>query len=164
MARSDSKNLPGVDLSVVIDAPAAKILNAFFQPDALRAWWQVARSFTVGRPLGPYVVHWPITEFSDDMLGRLGGTFWGTIVEITPDKGFFVGNAYWLAPDGEPIGPMAFEVACQPAEPGSGPEGPTRLRVMQRGFEEGPRWRRYYEVIEPGYEHALTVLKSLLDR
>jgi hypothetical protein len=36
--------------------------------------------------------------------------------------------------------------------------------VSQRGFEEGARWRRYYEVISPGWERALHALKGLLER
>jgi hypothetical protein len=36
--------------------------------------------------------------------------------------------------------------------------------VNQRGFEEGARWRRYYEVIGPGWDRALHALKALLER
>ena len=53
---------------------------------------------------------------------------------------------------------MAFEVTCTPD--GSS----TRVQLSQRGFEEGARWRRYYEVIVPGWERALHALKNLLER
>jgi hypothetical protein len=69
-----------------------------------------------------------------------------------------VADAFWLPPDGEPIGPMALEVSLQ-AEAGG-----TRVRVTQTGFEESARWRRYYEVIGFGWTRALTSLKSLLEK
>ena len=53
---------------------------------------------------------------------------------------------------------MAFEVTC------TADESFTRVHVSQRGFEEGARWRRYYEVIAPGWERALHALKALVER
>ena len=35
--------------------------------------------------------------------------------------------------------------------------------LRQSGFEDSPRWRRYYEVITPGWERALGLLKDLLE-
>ena len=87
---------------------------AFFNPAALAAWWQTSRSVTVPRVLGAYAVEWEPTEFSDEMLGRLGGTFHGTVMEYKPEREFFVAEAFWLPPDGNPIGPMALEVRCEP--------------------------------------------------
>jgi uncharacterized protein YndB with AHSA1/START domain len=103
------------------------------------------------------VVEWTPTEFRDDVLGRLGGVFRGTILEFDAGLGFFVADAYWLPPEGDPIGPMALEVTCTPVTTG------TRLRVAQHGFEESDRWRRYYEVVGHGWERALASLKSLLE-
>lgn len=150
-----------LDLTIVIDAPAGRVLKAFFDADALGAWWQVAHAVTTPRALGPYVVEWPATDFRDDVLGRLGGVFRGTVMTVQPARGFFVADAYWLPPDGDPIGPMSFEVTCEPIE--SEAHGPTRLRVTQRGFEPSERWRRYYEVIAQGWERALVSLKALLE-
>jgi uncharacterized protein YndB with AHSA1/START domain len=153
---------PAVDVTAVIDAPPETILRAFFEPNALSAWWQVARSVTTPRALGPYVVEWRPTEFRDEILGRLGGVFRGTVMQFHPADGFFVADGFWLPPDGEPIGPMALTVSCTPAgEPRS---AATRVRVQQTGFDNSVRWRRYYEVIGLGWERALDSLKSLLER
>ena len=152
----------GLDVSIVIAAPPALVLKAFFEPDALGAWWQTKQSVTTPRALGAYAVEWPPTDFRDGILGRLGGVFRGTVMQFTPERGFFVADVFWLPPDGDPIGPMAFEVTCTPA--GSERPGATHVRVTQRGFEEGPRWRRYYEVIAAGWEHALASLKALLEK
>jgi len=95
------------------------------------------------------------------VLGRLGGVFRGTVMQYQADRGFFVADAFWLPPDGDPIGPMVFEVQLTPAgENGTG----TEVRVMQHGYEESERWRRYYEVIALGWTRALTSLKSLLEK
>jgi uncharacterized protein YndB with AHSA1/START domain len=80
--------------------------------------------------------------------------FHGTVVDCAPGQAFFVADAWWHPPDGEPIGPMALEVTC-----GDAGEGCT-LRVRQTGFEENPRWRRYYEIIGRGWTSSLAALKQ----
>jgi hypothetical protein len=43
-------------------------------------------------------------------------------------------------------------------------DGPAcRLRVRQSGFEDSPRWRRYYGVIELGWQVSLVALKKYLE-
>ena len=148
-----------LDVTAVIAAPAGRVMKAFFDADALAAWWQVSHSVTTPRALGPYVIEWAPTEFRDDVLGRLGGVFRGTVMQVEPGRGFLVADAFWLPPDGDPIGPMALEVTLR-AEAG----GATHIRVTQTGFEESARWRRYYEVIGFGWERALGSLKALLEK
>lgn len=156
-----------VDISIVIAAPPARVLRAFFDRAALGAWWQTLASVTSPRVLGPYVVEWRATDFRDEVLGRLGGVLRGSVIQIDPGEGFFLADVYWLPPDGDPIGPMALEVSCRPAPPD--PEHPvegelTSLRIIQTGFEDSPRWRRYYAVFGAGWERAITTLKGLLER
>jgi uncharacterized protein YndB with AHSA1/START domain len=149
---------PSLDVTAIIAAPAGRVMKAFFDAGALHAWWQVVHSVTTPRVLGPYAIEWEATDFRDEVLGRLGGVFRGTIMQCQPGAGFFVADAFWLPPDGEPIGPMALEVTLQ-----ADPSGATRVRVTQTGFEESARWRRYYEVIDVGWSRALASLKSLLE-
>ena len=151
--------VPSLDISAVIAAPPGIVMRAFFDPAALRAWWQVLHAVTTPRPLGPYAIEWPPTEFRDEVLGRLGGVFRGTVIECRHGEGFMVADATWLPPDGEPIGPMALRVAFRPDG-----QGATHVRVTQTGFEESARWRRYYEVIGFGWQRALTSLKALLEK
>jgi uncharacterized protein YndB with AHSA1/START domain len=158
MAARHAQAAPGLDLSIVIAAPPTLVMRAFFDSDALGAWWSVKRSVTTPRMLGAFAVEWPPTEYRDEILGRLGGVFRGTIMQFEADRGFFVADAYWLPPDGDPIGPMALEVTCGPAEAG------TEVRVVQNGFEESVRWRRYYEVVTVGWQQALKAMKMLLDK
>ncbi len=153
---------PSLDLSTDISAPPGRVLKAFFDVEALRAWWQVVHAVVTPRALGPYAVEWEPTGFRDEVLGRLGGVFHGTVMQYQQAHGFFVADAYWLPPDGDPIGPMAFQVQCTLLASGDGAR--THVRVTQNGFEESTRWRRYYEVIERGWTGALGSLKALLDR
>ena len=100
------------DHSVAIAATPARVLDAFFNEADLTAWWHVSRSLCHARSFGNYAVEWPPTEWTDDVLGRWGGAFRGTVIDFKPGKEFFIADAYWLPPDGDPIGPMAFEVSC----------------------------------------------------
>jgi uncharacterized protein YndB with AHSA1/START domain len=162
MTKPRSTEAPTLDITIVIGAPANRVLEAFFDRDALGAWWQVVQSVTIPRPLGPYVIEWQPTEFRDEILGRLGGVFRGTVMNVQPGRSFFVADGFWLPPDGEPLGPMALEVTCTSKDQETNLE--TTLRVVQTGCDDSLRWRRYYEVIGYGWERALASLKALLEQ
>lgn len=149
---------PEFDYSLLINAAPTRVLAAFFDPHALSHWWQAARSVTTPRLMGVYAIEWPPTAEADDILGRLGGVFHGRVMEYLPGRELFVADAWWLPPDGDPIGPMALEVSCRM----SGPV--CRLQVKQTGFEETPRWRRYYAVIASGWRSSLAALKDYAEQ
>ena len=152
--------MPEVSRSITINAMPSKVLDAFFDPDALAAWWEVSRAVCVPRPLGSYAVEWEPTPWRDPLLGRLGGTFHGTVMEFREGREFFVAELYWHPPDGEPIGPMALEVRCVYTAPFT-----TELRLRQSGGEpESARWVRYYEVVDAGWTVALPALKKYLEQ
>ena len=149
-----------VKRSLLIQAPPARVLAAFFDTKDLAGWWQVVRAVTVARPLGMYAIEWESTPFKDEVLGHLGGTFHGTIIDYRPSGAFFIAEAYWQPPDGEPIGPMALEVHCRPHGNGRS----TMLSVRQSGRGEGPRWARYFEIMGHGWEGALQEMKNYMDK
>lgn len=156
----------GFEYSIRIESTPARVLAAFFEPASLGAWWKAANSIATPRPLGVYAVEWPDSDVVDDVLGRLGGIYHGTVIDFQPGRGFFVADSYWLPPQGDPVGPMAMEVTCTPAErPAGRPSAPpaTTLRVVQRGLDDGPRWVRYYEVINASWPPALDLLKAYLE-
>lgn len=156
---------PDLDVSISIRASSGLVMKAFFDADAIGAWWQASRSITVPRVLGPYAVEWKPSEYRDEVLGRLGGIFRGTVMQIDPYRGFFLADSFWLPPDGDPIGPMAMEVTCVArAADDSGDTPTTDVRVVQTGFEESTRWRRYYEIINIGWRRALQSMKMLLEK
>ena len=162
---------PGLDVSVVIKCAPGRVLKAFFDSDALGAWWQTAHSVTTPRALGPYAIEWAPTDFRGEVLGRLGGVFRGTVMQFDPGRGFFLADVFYMPPDSEPIGPMTLEVTLTPVTPAaagasaaSGDNAAVEVRVVQTGFEESVRWRRYYEVVGAGLERALHSLKMLLEK
>lgn len=156
---TDTKVLD-VSRTQLIQAPPARVLAAFFSDTDLQRWWQVGRAVAVPRPLGMYAVEWAATDFRDDVLGRLGGTFHGTIIDYRPNAAFFIAEAFWQPPDGDPIGPMALEVHCRPH--GNGRQ--TMVTVRQSGEGDGPRWQRYFDIMGRGWEAALQTLKEYIDR
>ncbi len=149
--------MDGFEHSLLVNAAPTRVLAAFFDPHALETWWQVARSVTTPRPMGVYAVEWPATPDADDLLGRLGGVFCGRVMEYLAGREAFIADAWWLPPDGDPIGPMALAISCGMAGPAC------RLVVKQTGFEETPRWRRYYEVVGGGWRTSLAVLKDYVE-
>lgn len=153
--------MPGlnVERTIIIQAPPQRVMAAFFEPGDLAHWWQVVRSVTVPRPLGMYAVEWVSTDYRDELLGQLGGAFHGTVMEYRAGVEFFVADAYWSPPHGDPIGPMALEVRCSP----QGGPYMTRLIVRQSGEDEGARWQRYFDVVAAGWQQALGELKHYLD-
>ncbi len=178
----------GFDHTLAIAAPATKVLGAFFDAGALAAWWNVTRSLTTPRPLGVYAIEWAPTEAVDDLLGRLGGVFHGTVVDFRAGRSLFVADAYLMPPDADPVGPMALEVTCtsrrrltaavdvalaklQPQPAGTEPmpadavtsPAVTSVRVVMRGYEESARWRRYYELLGVSLPAALDKLKEYLE-
>jgi uncharacterized protein YndB with AHSA1/START domain len=148
-----------VSRSVIVHAAPERVLAAFFNPEDLAEWWQVVRSVTVARPLGMFAIEWGSTDYRDEVLGRLGGAFHGTVMEYRPGEEFFVADAFWSPPDGDPIGPMALEVRCTT----EGSADITTLVVRQSGGDDGVRWHRYFEIVEAGWQRALADLKQYLE-
>jgi uncharacterized protein YndB with AHSA1/START domain len=146
--------------TLLIQAPPARVMAAFFDEQDLKTWWQISKCFAVPRTLGTYAVEWDATDFKDDILGRLGGAFHGTIVDYRPNAAFCLAEAFWQPPDGDPIGPMALEVQARPHGNGR----MTMLTVRQSGTGEGPRWERYFSIMNRGWEGALQEMKDYMDR
>lgn len=142
---------------LVIAADPAAVFRCFFTADALRAWWQAVRSVTTPVPFGVFAVEWATTPYRDDLLGPLGGVFHGTVVEVKAKQSFLIADAWWVPPEGDPIGPMALEVTCETVD------GGCRLLVRQSGYDPSPRWRRYYAVVSRGWQISLIALKRYVE-
>ena len=93
-----------------IRSTPGRVLAAFFDPNDLAIWWETSHAVTVARPLAPYAVQWPPTSFTDEVLGKLGGTLHGTVMDVREGASFFLAEVYYTPPEGAPIGPMAIEV------------------------------------------------------
>ena len=96
-------------------------------------------------------------RLEDELLGPLGGIFHGTIVDWIAGREVLVADAYWLPTMGDPIGPMTLEIRCTALE------GGTVLSLRQSGWDNSPRWTRYYEILERSLPVALGELKRYLE-
>jgi len=150
---------PVSDHTLDIAAEPAAIIEAFFSPAALAEWWKAVRAVTTPRMMGVYAVEWAPTSTRDDLFGPMGGVLYGTVVDYKPSRGFLVAEAHWLPPESEPVGPMALHVECTP---GPGP-GVTKLRVLQTGGDDTPRWRHYYDMTSQGWTGSLAALRTYLE-
>ena len=140
-----------VESAVRIFGAPSRVLAAFFDAQALAAWWGVLRSVTTPRPLGVYALEWETAN------GVAGGVFHGTVMEYRAGRELFVANAYWLPSGGHPLGPMGLEVTCSIDGPA------TRLRVRQSGTDRGTRWKRYQDDMTTGWKVSLDALKKYIE-
>ena len=152
--------MPSVDHTLEMQAEPGAVLAAFFDAEALARWWRVERAVTVPRLLGVYAVEWRPTPFADDVFGPLGGVLYGTVIDYRPDREFLIAEVHWLPPAAEPVGPMALHVSCV-RPPGA---STTRVRVLQTGGDDSPRWARYYEIMGSGWTGSLAALKDYVER
>lgn len=157
--KAEPSGPPSFVVHIVVDAPPARVMQAFFLHADLAYWWEAERSVAVPRPTGPYAVTWPPSDSRDELLGQLGGTLHGTVMDYTADRSLLVADVYWQPPAGQPLGPMALEITCQPEHDGAA----TRVTVRQSGSEDGPRWRRYFALTEYGWTEALATLKDYVE-
>jgi uncharacterized protein YndB with AHSA1/START domain len=145
------------EATILIACAPTRVLQAFFDPIALATWWQASRSVTTPVPLGVYAVEWDPTPHRDEVLGRFGGVFHGTVMEYAAGREFFIADAWWIPPDTDPLGPMALDVRCEM-------DGPAcRLTVKQSGSGTGERWRRYFDAIDGGWRSSLAGLKEYVE-
>lgn len=158
MSRGASQDPTSLDCVVEIGAPPESVYAAFFSRDAVQRWWGAVAAITAPRPLGIYAVEWPRSAEVDPTLGPLGGTFYGIVIDVRLGREFFLADAYWMPPEGDPIGPMALHVTCDPSPAG------TRLRFQQSGCDDSARWRRFYRVMGARWTAALDRLKAQLER
>ncbi len=152
-----------LDVSIDITVPVEVVFHAFFDAAALSAWHNTSRSIAIPRLLGPYVLEWERSAERDEVLGRMGGVFRATVMHIEPNDHVFLADAFWLPPDGGPLGPLSVQMTFTSS---AAPDGraSTLVRVAMTGFDDGTRWKRYLGLATTQWQNALDALKTLLER
>ena len=130
MRGRDLRPRSGFDQELTIDVAPTRAMGAFFDPHALVA-------LVAGHSVGDDASR---AGRLRDRMGAVrrrgrgarpaGGRLSRTIVEYIAGTQLFVADAWWLPPDGDPLGPMGLQVSC--AAEGSG----CRLHVHQAGYED----------------------------
>ena len=138
--------------SILITAAPTRVLAAFFDPAALSAG---GRRRGPSRPLGRSASTRSSGNHreADDILGRLGGVFYGASMEYQPGRELV---------SARPGGSARYESDRPDVVPGTVRDGrpACRLRVRQTGFEDSPRWRSYYSVIDLGWQVSMAAFKQ----
>jgi uncharacterized protein YndB with AHSA1/START domain len=163
MAVKDKEQPLKLDVTLDITAPVDFVFQAFFDSPALGAWHGTTRAIAVPRLLGPYVLEWPASTERDEVLGRTGGIFRATVMHIEPNDHVFLADAFWLPPDGGPLGPLAVQMTFTPRATPDG-SAATLVRIVMTGFDDGVRWKRYLGLATEQWQKALGVLKMLLEK
>jgi uncharacterized protein YndB with AHSA1/START domain len=152
-----------LDVTMDICAPPEMVFGAFFDSAALEAWHGTSRSIASPRLLGPYVLEWPPSVERDEVLGRMGGIFRATVMHVEPNDHVFLADAFWLPPDGGPLGPLAVQITFTAQATPDGTRA-TLVRIVMTGFDNGVRWRRYLGLATKQWQTALGVLKISLEK
>ena len=134
MSRGASPDPESFDCVIEIAAPPETVFSAFFSRDSLQRWWGPVASITAPRPLGIYALEWPRSSDDDPILGPLGGAFYGMVIDVRLGREFFLADAYWMPPEGDPVGPMALHVTCEPAARRHAPAVPAERLRRQRAL------------------------------
>ena len=140
--------------SLTIEAPPAAVLDAFFDADALAAWWRVKRSLCVPRPLG--VLRRGMG--ADRVAGR----------NLRPARRRVSRNGDRVQARTRVLSRRSVLAAARRRSGRSdGARGDvhaagnsTVLHVRQSGWEDSTRWSRYYELIATGFTVALEEMKN----
>ena len=160
MARTSSD--PALDVIVDINATPRAIVDAFFKPGALSAWWGTTRSVTSACVLGAYALEWPVTTEVDPVLGRLGGVLHGTVMQYEATRRILRGQSVLASarrrPDRTDGARRLLRDVSGVRRPAGNeaPHRPDRLRGSAR-------WRRYYERLQEQWPRSLETLRALVE-
>jgi uncharacterized protein YndB with AHSA1/START domain len=153
-----------LDISLDIAAPVPLAFAAFFDDAALASWLQTSRSIAVPQILGPYVLEWRSSAGRRDREEGAGegGIFRATVVDVEPNDHLFLADAFWLPEEGGPLGPLAVQVTFTPTAAADG-STTTLVRLLITGFDDSPRWQRYFALARRQWQEGLDALKRLLE-
>ena len=135
-------------------------MQAFFTDADLKSWWGVTRAFTVARPLGMYAIEWESTDFKDEVLGRLGGAFHGTIIDYRPNARVLPRRSLLAAARRRSDRPDGARGALPPARqrPPDDADGQAERRRRR------PALGALLQIMGRGWEGALGEMKDFIDR
>jgi len=151
------------ELETTIDVAAMQVLFAFLDADAIKTWWKANNAVVQPRPGGLFVIEWkPGAHGRDEIISQTGGVLAGMLDKTMGGHFVHFGALHWLTPEGEVFGPTRLEVdVFSRNDPRS---KPTRLRIRGTGFQAGPRWERYRDLVERTWEKTLPDLKNYCEK
>ena len=132
-----------VEATMNISTSPGKVLEAFLDEGALKAWWKVSRTLVEQKEGGIWFITW------DNWAEEKTQHAWtGVIEELTADR-LVIGKLVMMEPDMPLLGPMQLEITVELAE------GGTLLRLSHRGYRYGEHWDALYDAVVQGWDHVL---------
>ena len=150
-----------VERTIIVQAPAGRVLAAFFDPDDLAEWWQAScgRSPCHGRS-GIYAVEWARHGLRrrDPRPARRRVPRHGH--GVPPRPRILRRRGVLESAGGRPDRADGARGALHRQ---SDTLRARNLTCRQSGEDEGPRWQRYFQIVGAGWQRALADLKSYLE-
>lgn len=140
-----------VEASVDLQIPPQDILDAFIEPQHLKAWWGVDRSLIDPQKGGLYTLVW------SNGSGAIQYVTTGVITEYLPACQLMIGNLVYISPGKAALGPMQLGIFTTPQE-----DLATRLTVVQSGYQSGPEWDRYYNAVREKWPEVLNAFSAYM--
>ena len=132
-----------VEATMNISTSPGKVLEAFLDEGALKAWWKVSRTLVEQKEGGVWFITWD--NWGEEKTQH---AWTGVIEELTADR-LVIRKLVMMEPDMPLLGPMQLEITVKPAE------GGTLLRLSHRGYGYGDHWDSIYDAVVQGWEHVL---------
>jgi uncharacterized protein YndB with AHSA1/START domain len=140
-----------VETSTLISRKPEEVLNAFTDPTDLKDWWGVERCLIELKKGGLYSLVWQKTSSAIDFVTT------GIIAEYIPGCQLKVENMAYFNPGRQIFGPMELMVLTTPEKVG------TTLTIVQSGYQYGPDWDWYYNVVKEAWPVVIAKIKEHLE-
>jgi uncharacterized protein YndB with AHSA1/START domain len=146
-------SLRNVECEIEIQVSPTRVISAFTDPELLKGWWGVERSFIELAKGGQYTLAWGISEQGIKYIST------GVIADYDPSGLLHIDKYMYLNPERPFLGPLQLMINATPIESGS------NLYLCQGPYPEGagPDWDWYYEAVVVAWPKVLQTLKSFLE-
>ena len=142
-----------VELVETINTKPGSIISAFTDIILLKKWWGVERALIEKRKGGLYTLAWKITPTGFGYIST------GLIKEYDPNSMLFVDHLIYLNPEKPFFGPMTLTIKAKPGIKNNS----TEVYLCQDGYQNGPDWDWYYNIVKEAWPVVLQTLKQFLE-
>jgi len=146
--RVEASRYVRVEMDIV--APPERVVGAFLDVEALRAWWGVEKGLVEPREGGVWALAWGVTP------GGIASAAVG-VVERVEERELVIGHVVFLSAERPFLGPTRIRVSVRKKSDVSS------VALTEEGYGEGPEWERTLAESRQGWPSALRELKTWLE-
>lgn len=141
-----------VEVYISINTTPEKVIDAFTEPEMLKAWWQVEKTLIDKKLKGLYILTWALT---DKGIGYVSS---GSIKEYIRTEKLVIENFAYLNYEKPFLGPMSLTVTA------ISKNDTCEVYLCQDGYQAGPDWDWYYEAVKDAWPKVMQMLKDYLEK